>query len=141
MALVVLGEEQPLLPVELRREHRELSGEQALLKELLFEPERQRHPERPKAARSELQVGLEQALELQKGLVVEGDVVDVAQADSRFGEAILDGAPWIAAVVLLAAEPLLLGRRHDTAVLDESGRAVVVERRDAEDPHRHQNSV
>src|SRR5207248_7058438 len=55
MALVVLGEEQPLLPVELRREHRELSGEQALLKELLSEPERQRHPERPKAARGELQ--------------------------------------------------------------------------------------
>ena len=47
-------------------------------------------------------------------------------------------------IVLLAREALLLRRRDDLAVLDQRGRAVVVERRDPENAHAVgplQNSV
>jgi hypothetical protein len=39
-------------------------------------------------------------------------------------------------VVLLAREPLLLSGRHDPAVLDDGGGAVVIEGRNPEDAHR-----
>ena len=40
-----------------------------------------------------------------------------------------------AGIMLLPCEALLLGSRDDAAILDESGRAVVVERRESEDAH------
>ena len=54
-------------------------------------------------------------------------------------QAVLDGVRRKARIVLLAREPFFLRRRHDAAVLDETGGRVVVVGRDAEDA-RHDMS-
>ncbi len=133
VALMMLGKQQPLLPVVAGLDRLELVGQEHLLEQLFLEPHRQRHAERLEAARREREVGLEQPLELQERLVVEYDVVDGVELDAGLGEAIVHGVLRIARVMLLAGEALLLRRRDDLAVLDQRGCAVVVERRDAEE--------
>ena len=131
MALVMLGKEQRSLPVVFGGKVFQLTPEQRLLEELLSQPDGHGHGERAEASRGEGEVGLEEALELQERLVVEGDVVDLIEPHTRLGQAVRDGVPGKAGVVLLATEPLLLRRRDDPPVLDQRGRAIVVERRDA----------
>ena len=79
VAEVVLGEEQPLLDILTRAACAKLLREQILEEELLAQPHRDRHAEGLEAARSKREVGLQQSLELEEGLVVEGDVVDVVE--------------------------------------------------------------
>src|SRR5262249_42971693 len=88
--------------------------------------------ERPHAARGDPQVLLDEPLELEQRLVVEADIVDVADADAALAQAVGDGMVGEPGVVLLASEALLLRRGDDVAVAREAGRRVVVERRDAE---------
>jgi len=88
------------------------------------------------------EVGFEQAHELDEGLVVEHDAIDVVEFGARGFEAIVDGPARIVRVELLAREPFFLGGCDDVTVLDQRRRAVVIERRDAQDAvRRHQNSV
>ncbi len=132
---MVLGEEQPVRPVEGRLVVLKPSTQQTFLEQLLLEPDRHRHAERPEATRREGDIGLEQALKLQERLVVEGHVVDGAQADAGFLQAIGNRGPGKAGIVLLAGEPLLLRRGDDAAIVDQVGGAVVIERGDSEYPH------
>ena len=80
-----------------------------------------------KAPGGDGEVSLQEALELKEGLFVEDDVVDVFRAESRLGEAIVDGLPGKPLVVFDPAEALLLGGGHDPAVHNQGGRRIVVE--------------
>src|SRR5215831_4207460 len=107
VALVMLGEQQALLQVPaLGPVVLQLSPEEILLKQLLPEPERDRHPKRAEPARRERDVGFEEPLELEEWLIVEGDLVDLIEPDPRFGETVVQGLVRKTRVVLLAAEPL-----------------------------------
>jgi hypothetical protein len=135
MALVVFGEEQPVVPVEFRRVGLQFLLDQAFLEQLFLEPDGHRHAEGFEAARGQGDIGFEQPFELQEGLVVEGDEIDIAERRARFLQAIGHGVMGEARIVFLAGEALFLGRGHDTAVLDQRRRAVVIEGRDAQNPH------
>ena len=144
MAQVVLGEQQLRSPSRRPASKRfSSSRSSSFWNSFSLQPERDRHAERAEAARREGEVGLEQPLELQERLVVEDDVVDVAELDAGLGQAVVDRVRGKARIVLLAGEALLLRRGDDAPVLDQRGGAVVVEGRDAEDAHAAppQNSV
>ncbi len=112
-----------------------MSLEQELLEQLLLDPEGHGHRERGEPARGEGEIRLEEPLEFQERLVVKDDVIQLVHRDPALAEAILDGVPRKARVVLGPAEALFLGRGHDPAVVDEGGGAVVVEGGDAKDAH------
>ena len=77
--------------------------------------------------RGRVEIRLQDPLELDQRLLVEDDVVEVGGGDAGFRQAVPDGVPRVAEVVLLPGEPLLLSGGDDVAVLDQGGRAVVVE--------------
>ncbi len=122
VGLVVLGEDVAALVVAA-----EAAVELARRVELLLQPERQPHQEQLEAARRVGEVGLEQAVELQERLVVEGDVVEVTRRDAGFVEAVAHRVRGKVVVVLLAGEALLLRGRDDRPVAHQAGRAVVIE--------------
>src|SRR6516165_4454927 len=109
---MVLGEQEAALPIEVGRELLQFAADEVLLEQLLAQP-----------------------LELQKWLLVEHDIVNLVEPDRAFREAIADRMHGKASVVLLAREALLLRCRHDAAVDEKRGGAVVVEGGDAENPH------
>ena len=84
------------------------------------------------APRREREIGLEQPLELQERLVVEGDEVDVAPRDAGLRAGNSAARSRESRVVLLAGEALFLRGGDDLAVAHERGGAVVIERRDPE---------
>src|SRR5258708_24987592 len=116
---MMLAEQQPLLPVELRILGLERVGEQRLLKELLPQPQWQRHAKRREAARTVGEVGLQQALELDERLVVEHDPVDIPERDAGLAQAIVGRAMRKPGIELLAGEAFLLRGRDHAAILDE----------------------
>jgi hypothetical protein len=109
--------------------------------ELLLEPQRKAHHEQLEAPRRVGDIGLEQAIELEQRLVVEGDVVEIILADAPFAEAVGDRVLREPVVVLLAREALFLGGGDDPTVLHQAGGAVVVVRRDPEDVHRSRSTL
>ena len=135
VTLVMLGEEELAVPVAVARKLLQLVVQQPLLEQLFAQPQRDRHPERAKAVRRECEVGFQQAFELEKRLVVEHDVIDGLQRNSRRLQAIGEGMVRETGIMLLAREALLLRRRHDTAVFDQGGRAVVIECRKPDNAH------
>ena len=60
---------------------RSSSLKQSFLEQLLAQPDRHCHAEGAEALRAIREIGLEQALELQERLVVEDDVINVAEID------------------------------------------------------------
>jgi hypothetical protein len=62
-------------------------------------------------------------------------VVNLFKLDPRLFETVAHGIVREPRVVLLASKPLFLSCRNDLSVQDESGRAVVVKRRDSKDSH------
>ena len=78
---------------------------------------------------------MQDTVELEERLFVEGDVIEVADLDAAFTQAVLQGVLRKTRVVLLAGEPFLLGRGDDLSVAHEARRAVVIESRYAEDVH------
>src|SRR5688500_18782431 len=132
---MVLREEQFRFPVSVSLERLQLLQQRVSLEELVFHPDRQRLAEGREPARREGEVGLEQPLELQKRLIVEGDVVELRGREPGDLQAGLDGVVRKVGVVLLAREALLLRRRHHLAVDDQRRSAVMVVSRDAEDLH------
>ena len=101
--------------------------------QLLTKPQGHGLEKRTKSSRRVGQVGLENSLELQEGLVVETDVVELVRLQPCLLQAVADGVDRKAVVVLDAREALLLGGGHDLAIDDQSGSRVVVEGRDTED--------
>src|SRR5262245_18825412 len=122
---MMLGKEEPVLPVVVPAQPLQLSPQERFLEELLSQPDRHGHRERPKAAGRKRQVCFQQALKLQERLVIERDMIDLAQAHAGFAETVSDGMPRKASIVSLPAEPLLLRGSNDARVLDEGGRAVM----------------
>src|SRR5262249_55039837 len=135
MAHMVLVEEELILPVEVGSERLQLAADDVLLEQFLAQPEWDRHCERLIAARRKPHIGLQEPLELEKRLLVEHDVVDVVERAAAFPQAIRNGMRREARVLLLAREALLLRGRHDAAIDEQRGGAVVIERRNAEDTH------
>src|SRR5690349_12136225 len=140
---MMLAEDEPLRDGLLRHaELRDLAREQIFEKELLPEPQRDRHAEALEAARCKSEVTLEQAFEFENRLVVERDEIHVRQAHARLAQAVGERLRREARIVLLACEALLLRGGDDPAVLHERSGAVVIERRDTDDAGRgRQNSV
>jgi hypothetical protein len=135
VALVMLAEQQALLPVEVGLPLLHLVAQQRLLEQLLLQPQRHGHAEGVEAARREGEVGLEQPFELEERLVVEGDIVDVRHLDAGGVEAVLHRLLGEGRVVLLAREALFLRRAHQLAVLDQRRGTVMIESRDPEHAH------
>ncbi len=63
-------------------------------------------------------------------------MVDLVEPDARRRQAVLDGVPGEPGIVLLAGEALLLGGGDDPAVVEQRGRAVVIERGQTENAHQ-----
>ena len=135
MAQVMLGEEQPLLPFDIGGQRLQLLVQEPLLEQLLAQPERQRHAEGGVALGREGEIGLEQPLEFQEGLVVEGDVIDLLRLQPALFQAVAKRVHREALIMLLAGEALLLCGGDDASVLDQCCRTVMVEGRDADDAH------
>ena len=135
VAQMMLAEGQALRPVEIGLDGLELVGEQRLLKQLLPQPQRQRHAERREAARAVGEVGLQQALEFDEWFVVEDDAIDVLELDVAGVQAIVDCEPRVASIEFFPGEALFLCRGNDAAVLDQRCGAVVIERRETENAH------
>ena len=115
--LVVLGEEHLALetgqrPLDERRDE-----------ELLLDPQRDRLEERRQAGRCARQVGLQNALEFEEGLVVEGHQVEVGLADAAPLQAEANRFVRELGVLLDAREPLLRRRGHDLAVTSRQAAA------------------
>src|SRR5215469_12916176 len=130
MTLMMLGEEEPLFPIEIGCEFSKLVPQQMLEEELFAQPERNGHPEGAEAIRSKRQIGLEQPFEFQKRLVVEDDVIGFIEIDAALAQAVFDRLPREACILLLAGETFLLRGGDDAAVLDQGRRAVMIEGRD-----------
>jgi hypothetical protein len=130
--LVVLGEQR------LAREAVQLIQDQLSREQLLAQPHRHGGDELSQPLRRDAEILLEEPLELEQRLVVEGDVVELLEREAPLGETVGDGAGRKTGVVTLAREALLLRRRDDLAVPHQAGGRIVVVRRDAEN-RRHQN--
>ena len=91
------------------------------------EPEGHGHHEGAKAPWRIREIALEDALEFEVGLVVEGDGIEIRWADSGSLQAEFDGVDGELVVVLDPGEALLLSRRKDNSIFYERRRAVVVE--------------
>src|SRR5216117_2293101 len=105
--------------------------QQAAHVELVLEPHRNGLGEAQKSAGSECQVRLDQPVELQERLVVEGKVVELVRGETGLGQTVCDRADGKARIVLAAAESLFLSGGDDGAVDHDGRRAVVIEGRDA----------
>ncbi len=135
VAQVVLGEAQPAVPVGVRGMAPQFLDQQILEEELFAQPDRNRHAEGLEAPRREAHIGFQQALELEEGLVVEGYMIDILQADAGFVQAIFQRIVGETGIVLLAREAFLLRGGDDLAVTQQGGSAVVIEGGNAEDMH------
>ena len=101
--------------------------------ELVLDPERTRFEKGDQAARRDAQIRLEDALELEEGLVVEAHVRQVLGRYAARPEAVGHGATRERRVPLPAGEPLLLRGGDDLAVSQDTGGTVVVEGRYTQD--------
>src|SRR5262249_54392962 len=105
---MMFGEQQLLFDASIRTELLQFTCEKALLEQLLLDPERQRHGEAAVAARREREVGLEQPLELDERLVVEGDEIEIVEREASRREAELDCVARKPRIVLAPREALFL---------------------------------
>src|SRR5260370_742374 len=100
MALVMLGEQQLVLPIEIGGTCLEPLADKILLEQFFLEPQWQGHAERGEPARRKSEVGLEQPFELHKGLLVENDVIELVKRQTALVETIANGILRIARILL-----------------------------------------
>ena len=130
MRFVVFGEDIPAL-VAVLQGLVHLAGQV----QLLLQPDRQTRQELAEAPRGVSQIGFQQPLEFEQGLLIEHDVVEFLRGKARGLEAVIDCVQGEAAVVLDSRESLLLSGRDDLAVAHEGRRTVMIEGRDSQDIH------
>src|SRR2546428_7784342 len=106
-----------------------------LQKELLLQPDWNGHLEGLKTPRRKREIRFEQALKLEKRLVVERDKIDLIESHPSFGQAVRKSVTLDTRIVFSAAETLFLRRRHNFTVNDQCCGTVVIECRNTEDPH------
>jgi hypothetical protein len=135
VAQVVFGEEQASFGPETAIDLRECIGQELSLEELLTHPKGDGHGERTDTARSECDVGLDQSLEFQEGLIVEYDKVEIFELHALFREAIPDCFEGKARVVFLSCKSFFLRRGDDLAVTQQCGGTIVVERGNPQNTH------
>jgi glycerol-3-phosphate O-acyltransferase len=122
-----------MLRVEnLSRESPESESDLSLGVEPLLHPEWTSPPEGSKTAWRDVEIRLEKPLELQEGLLIEDHGVERAGRDPRFRQTVLSGIAREPFVTLHPCKALFLGRRDDRVASQETGGAVVIECRDAE---------
>ena len=105
--------------------------------ELLLEPLRHGLDEGFETDRRVAQIGLEQPIELEQGLVVETDIVQIFRRQSGLLQAVLNRILREGMVMLLTRETLFLRRRHDPPIDHQSRCGVVVEGRYPENGGAH----
>src|SRR5919109_1014662 len=125
MTEMVLGEKQPLVPRHFGVELIKLAQDLGALKKLLLHPERHGLAEGLEAARRKGEIGLQQPLELEERLVVEGDEIDLGGPSAGELETGANRVVREARIVLFAGEALFLRRRNDATVLEKRRRAIV----------------
>src|SRR5207237_2107459 len=103
--------------------------------ELLSEPLDHRLAEDPEGSRIGCQGRHQDPVELDEGLLVENDPVEILAPELASPEAELDGADRKVRVVLDAREAFLLGGGGHDAVLNQRGRGIVEEARDTQNVH------
>ena len=116
VALVVIGEQQLLFPVDAVVDLQQMVAQHGFLEQLLLQPDRDRLAERLKAARRKGEIGLEQALEFEKRLFVEHHMIDVGRRQLAGRQAVANRGSGKARVVLPPRKALLLRRGDDLAV-------------------------
>lgn len=104
--------------------------------ELLFYPQRHRLDKRLESKGRVCHEGIEYPLELQEGLFIVGDVVDVLDRDAATFKAEPDGVGGEPVVVLFSREAFLLGRTDYLPGPDEARGAVMIKSGDTEYIHR-----
>ena len=97
--------------------------------ELFLEPERHRFQEGWEAGRGEGEVGLQESLELQEGLVIEGYIRESCRIETCLLKAVPDSGFGKAVIVLLPCEALLLRGCYYLPVLYEAGSGIVIKGR------------
>ena len=103
--------------------------------EFFAQPHGHRHDKASDPAGRKCQLGFEQALEFQHRLVVEGDEVELIATEPSLVQTVRHRALREPRVMLLPGETLFLCRCDDVAIDHESGRAVVIEGRNAQNIH------
>ena len=104
--------------------------------DFFLHPNRHRSPKRDQAAWRGREIRREQPFEFQKRFFVERDEIELGGAgETGFAQAVVDRMPGESGVVLSPRESLFLRSRHDLAVAHETGSAVVIKRRNAENVH------
>ena len=97
-------------------------------KQLILEPNRYSPKEGRESGWRQGEVSLKKSVKFSKGVFIKGHVVQAPYPDSSFFQAIIHHAGWKRFVVLLAGEPLLLGRSRDPTVYNECSSRVMVKR-------------
>jgi hypothetical protein len=110
--------------------HPEVLGEIALqiplLEEFFLQPDRHGGKEGGKPTRSESEVGLQQTVKLQEGLLVENDPINLLKVFAGFPQAITNGMNRKTGILLFPGESLFLGGRNDLPITDEAGSRIVI---------------
>jgi len=78
---------------------------------------------------------MENTVELQERLFVEGDEIQIGNADPSLLEAIVNGITGEGGIVFFPGESLFLGSGNDLAILDEARGAVVIKGGEPENVH------
>jgi len=136
MAHMVFCEKQLRQGVEIRIDFFQHLAKHVFLEKLFLYPDRDRHLEGFETARRKGEIGFQEPFEFKKRLVVEGDMIDVAQLQPTLGQTIGNGVVRETGIVFFACEALFLSCCHDLAVDDKRGSTVVIKGGHSENAHQ-----
>ena len=106
---MVFREEQPFRPVGIFTPlFFQGIADNSFLKQFILQPDGQRSCKTPESKRGKRQIRFQQALELQEGLIVEDDIINIGGTQACFVQAILDSIRRITRIMLPAGESFLL---------------------------------
>jgi hypothetical protein len=108
MRLVVFRKQQRPIPVSCAHLLTQFLSQQGFLEQLFLRPDRHCGLKRAKPAWDRCQIRFKKPFKLQKRLVVENDVVDIAQIAATLFQAISNGVVGKARIVLEPGEPFFL---------------------------------
>ena len=104
--------------------------------QLLFDPDRDGLPKGLYSHRGISKVCFQKPLKFYKGLIIEGDIIQILAFDVSIHKAVLNSIGGKIEIMLLASEALLLTSCYDLSISDKTSSAVVIKSRDSEDIHR-----